>query len=396
MTTETEYAAELGAAVTEMKQAAGVVTELKTTVEGLSERLAGIEQKTDKGATDVENLGKGLDLIQKKTERLGGQPTAHSAPREEFKQFAAFVSKGTPMETKGINEQLPGNEGRHALPLEIGSWVQDQLVEINPLRSLAQRVTVSSPQFRHLVNIKGATSAWGEEIDTRNQTETPELAKIEPTMFEHYAYAEITQWAARDLFDGRSEQWLQQNIIEEFARSEGEKFINGTGTKEPYGLLNAPFAYDDDDTRAFGTFKALASGPAISMADNLVNMVYDLAASYRRNGTWLMNSATAGTIRKMKDSDGRYLWTDSLVQGQPATLLGYPVAIVEEMPDTVNGQTPIAFGDIKRAYIIADLQGLYVVRDEITKPGWIKLYMFRRLAGHVTDTKAMRLMEIVE
>lgn len=71
------------------------------------------------------------------------------------------------------------------------------------------------------------------------------------------------------------------------------------------------------------------------------------------------------------------------------------MAIVEEMPDIAADATPIAFGDIRRSYIIADLTAMYALRDEVTKPGWIKVYMFRRLAGHITDTKAMRLLQCV-
>lgn len=128
--------------------------------------------------------------------------------------------------------------------------------------------------------------------------------------------------------------------------------------------------------------------------DALIDAVYDLQAGYRRGASWLMNSATAGMVRKLKDVDGRYIWTDSLILGQPATLLGYPVEIAEEMPDVEAGSTPIAFGNFRRGYLIADLQTLYVVRDEVTKPGWIKLYCFRRLGAAPTDTKAIRLIEV--
>ncbi|WP_157403906.1 hypothetical protein [Paracoccus sp. N5] len=57
------------------------------------------------------------------------------------------------------------------------------------------------------------------------------------------------------------------------------------------------------------------------------------------------------------------------------------------------GNTPIAFGNFRRGGPIADLQTLYAVRDEVAKPGWIKLYRFRRLGAAPTDTKAIRLIE---
>lgn len=393
MNTEMNMAAELGAAANEMKQAASLVSGMKTQIEALTQRCETLEQGHTKGAENVDKLAAAMSGIEKKAGAWAA-PRNKGVEPEAFKAMAAYLSSGTPMETKTISEQTD-SDGRAALPLEINNYVQDVLTEINPMRRLAYVVQTSSPQFRHLVNVKGATSRWGEEIDTRLQTETPELAKVEPKMFEHYAYAEITQWAARDLFNGRAEGWLRQNIIEEFARSEGQKFITGTGLNEPYGLLNAPHSTEADGVRAFGTWKSIESGDAAAItSDALINAVYDLQAGYRRGSAWLMNSATAGTIRKLKDPDGRYLWTDSMITGQAASLLGYPVEIAEEMPDMAAGETPIAFGNFRRGYLIADLQGLYVVRDEITKPGWIKVYMFRRLGAHVTDTRAVRLIEV--
>jgi len=44
-----------------------------------------------------------------------------------------------------------------------------------------------------------------------------------------------------------------------------------------------------------------------------------------------MNSATAATIRKLKDGDGRFIWTDSLKAGQTPMLMGYPAILAEDI-----------------------------------------------------------------
>ena len=44
-----------------------------------------------------------------------------------------------------------------------------------------------------------------------------------------------------------------------------------------------------------------------------------------------MSSKTAGIVRKLKDLDGRFLWSDGMTQGQPARLMGYPVLVAEDM-----------------------------------------------------------------
>ena len=46
-----------------------------------------------------------------------------------------------------------------------------------------------------------------------------------------------------------------------------------------------------------------------------------------------MNDKTLSEIRKMKDGQNNYLWQPSFQQGQPSTLIAYPVATDDHMPD---------------------------------------------------------------
>ena len=66
-------------------------------------------------------------------------------------------------------------------------------------------------------------------------------------------------------------------------------------------------------------------------AESIVDLVYALGARYRANAAFVMNSKTAGAVRKMKDADGRFLWSDGLAAGEPARLMGYPVLIGEDL-----------------------------------------------------------------
>jgi HK97 family phage major capsid protein len=61
--------------------------------------------------------------------------------------------------------------------------------------------------------------------------------------------------------------------------------------------------------------------------EDLVSLVYGIADGARvLPGLGFMMSKTGiAAARKMKDGSGAYIWTDSAVPGQAATLLGYPV-----------------------------------------------------------------------
>ena len=105
------------------------------------------------------------------------------------------------------------------------------------------------------------------------------------------------------------------------AHSENAEF-DATATEAQVGFVTTGVAGD-----------FAASAPA----NALIDMVYALGAGYRANATWIMNSRLAGMVRRMRDGDGRYLWSDGLAAGEPARLLGYPVLISEDMPNPAAG-----------------------------------------------------------
>jgi HK97 family phage major capsid protein len=61
--------------------------------------------------------------------------------------------------------------------------------------------------------------------------------------------------------------------------------------------------------------------------EDLIDLVYGIADGARvLPGLGFQMSKTGiAAARKLKDDSGSYIWTDSAVPGQPATLLGYPV-----------------------------------------------------------------------
>jgi HK97 family phage major capsid protein len=107
-----------------------------------------------------------------------------------------------------------------------------------------------------------------------------------------------------------------------------------------------------------------------------------------------MNSATAGVVRKFKDADGRYIWSDALVAGQPPTLLGYPVTFVEDLDDVGADKFPIMFGNLKFAYQVVDRLGVRVLRDPYTQKGWVLFYTTMRVGGSMVNFEALKLLKI--
>jgi HK97 family phage major capsid protein len=133
--------------------------------------------------------------------------------------------------------------------------------------------------------------------------------------------------------------------------------------------------------------------PATDPADVIVDLVYALGAQYRANASFVMNSKTAGAVRKLKDADGRFLWSDGLAAGEPARLMGYPVLICEDMPDIAADAPAIAFGDFAAGYTIAERPDLRVLRDPFSAKPHVLFYATKRVGGDVSDFNAIKVLK---
>ncbi|USI71468.1 phage major capsid protein [Sphingomonas morindae] len=289
-----------------------------------------------------------------------------------------------------------GAAGGYAVPRQIDAQIGDTLRAISPLRAIAQVVQIGSAGYRKLIATGGVSSGWAAEDGVRAETATPSFVELAPPTGDLFANPAASQAMLDDAaFD--LEAWLAAEIGQEFARAEGAAFINGDGANKPRGLMQAPRASQDDAGRPFGTLQYRATGvdgkwPAAQPENALIDLVQCLRQPYRQGATWLMNAATLASIRKFKTNDGAFLWQPGLAAGQPGTLLGYPVAEAEDMPDIGSGTTPIAFGNFRLGYLIVDRGETAILRDPYTRKPFVYFYASRRVGGCVANSEAIKLL----
>ena len=290
-----------------------------------------------------------------------------------------------------------GSAGGYALPEVIERAIARLSVDISPIRQISTVRMVGSPDYKELFDVNGAAFEWVGETDPRNQTNTPDLAEVAPTFGMASAKPQASEESLDDLFFD-VEAWLTSSAAEAIAQGEGAAFVSGNGTKKPTGFLAGPTPVTTvDSSRAFGTLQYVASGQAAAMptsADTFYDLIYSLRARYRANARWVTNKLVLAAMRKYKDSQNQYLWQPSLVASQPATFMGYGITEAEDMPAVGAGAFPIAFGDFREGYLIADRVGMRITRDEITSPGFVKFYVRKRVGGKLRNTQAIKLLKI--
>ncbi len=289
-----------------------------------------------------------------------------------------------------------GADGGFAVPREIDDAIDSMLKAISPIRAIANVVQTGTAGYRKLITNGGTLSGWVAETAARPETATPAFSEIVPPGGELYANPAATQAMLDDAgFD--VEAWLAQEIATEFARAEGAAFISGNGTARPKGFLTYATTPDGDAVRPFGTLQHLATGAAGAFAanpqDRLVDLVHALKSSYRQNAVFVMNSTTLAAVRKMKTSDGAFIWQPGLAAGAPATLLGYPVIEAADMPDIAANSLSIAFGDFRAGYVIADRQETAILRDPFSNKPYVHFYATKRVGGAVVNSEAIKLLK---
>lgn len=108
-----------------------------------------------------------------------------------------------------------------------------------------------------------------------------------------------------------------------------------------------------------------------------------------------MNDSTVSMLRKLKDTNGAYLWQPSLQAGQPDRLLGYPLYTSPYVPTVKAAAMPIAFGDFSN-YWIADRMGRSIQRlnELYAGNGQVGFIATERVDAKVILSEGIKLLQM--
>jgi HK97 family phage major capsid protein len=352
---------------------------------------------TDEKGDRVDLDAKASDWAGMLARRRGeAVPSFNAAGMDAYKSaFDKFVRKGEEIMSVDERKALSVGtdpDGGYVVNPDLSGRIVMRVFETSPMRAYASIQVISSDALEGLFDLNQASSGWVGEEDSRPETNTPALGKWRIPVHELYAKPKATQ----KLLDDASinmEAWLASKVAEKFARDEANAFVVGDGSNKPRGFLTystgttLPGTIEQFPTGVSGAYAAAPNG-----GDVLINALYGLKAQYRANATWFMNRATLTATRKVKDSDGAYLWSPGIAAGQPATLLGYPVASFEDMPDPAASSLSVAVGDMREAYQIVDRLGIRTLRDPYSAKPYVEFYTTKRVGGDVVNFEAIKLV----
>ena len=274
------------------------------------------------------------------------------------------------------------SEGGYLVPDEYERTLVEALEEENIFRQMAKVIKTSSGDRKIPVVATKGTASWIDEEGAFTESDDS-FGQVSIGAYKLGTMIKVSEELLNDsVFD------LQSYISREFARrigaKEEEAFFTGNGTGKPLGVLAA--------TGGAETGVTAASATAVT-ADELIDLFYSLKSPYRKKSVWVLNDSTIKAIRKLKDSNGQYLWQPSLVAGTPDTILGRPVRTSAYMPAIAAGAKSIAFGDFSY-YWIADRQGRSFKRlnELFAATGQVGFLASQRVDGKLILSEAVKVL----
>ncbi|MBN8629986.1 MAG: phage major capsid protein [Rhodobacterales bacterium] len=384
-----------------MPQAQTAAAEAKAAMTGF---LNEFNRFQDDVKSTLKHQEERLTMLNAKTMAYGRPALSARAEVEapHQKAFNAYLRsgdddglRGLMLEGKAMSTAVAA-DGGYLVDPQTSDRIQSLLLSTSSLRSIANVVQVEATSFDVIVDRSEVGSGWATEAASTTETATPVIERISIKLHELAAMPKASQRLLDDsAFD--VEGWLAEKIATRFIRAEAAAFINGDGVDKPKGILLPTKVANASWT--WGQLGYIPTGAAADFAttnavDCIVNLVYALGADYRANAAFVMNSKTVGAVRKMKDADGRFMWSDGLAANEPARLMGYPVLVSEDMPDVGANTYPIAFGDFRAAYTIAERPDLRILRDPFSAKPNVLFYANKRVGGDITDYAAIKLLKV--
>lgn len=303
------------------------------------DKLEADEQRAAKLESAEQRLS---SVSERRSQPLDTKKTPASNPEDrELEDYRAFL-RG---EVRDVSLGTNSAGGFMVTPTKVADEIINIRREENFMRAKGTEHRLSEAiSFRIPRVSTDVTGGYGTETGTTSADSSLAFAGPEVTPQRHSYLVKVSTQTLK--VQPRVENVINGLIAGKASVTDLQKALVGSGTagNEPLGLFYA----SNDGIPTTRDVSATTAGSTTLDADKLIDGVHTLKPAYRQNAEWVINHAHLGRVRKLKDSNGQYLWAEGL-GGNPSTLLGYPVNETEFAPGTYSsGQYFAVLGDISQ------------------------------------------------
>jgi HK97 family phage major capsid protein len=363
-------------------QVAKLVTEVRNTMEfaKTEKRDIGAEERTkiENLETEIDKLDSRIELEERQLNRerkiegttkeiIPGKSDKDDEVRKlkdskEYRSaFEKFITQGkdavyTSDETRAMQLDNALTGGAFASPT---SYVNELIKDIDNatvIRGLARVFNVGLGQTMGAPSLDNDVddADWTAEIQAASETADIKFGERELTP---HQLSKLVKLSNKLIAGGTQsvEALVRERLAYKFGITQEKTFMSGTGANQPLGLFTAsPLGISTSyDISTDNTTTAITG-------NGLMEALYDLKEGYQKNATFLFHRLAVKQIRKLKDSNGQYLWQPALTGGNPNTILDKPYVTSEYVPNTFTTGLYVGLvGDFKY-YWICDAQGVLI------------------------------------
>jgi HK97 family phage major capsid protein len=361
-----------------------------------------LEEKVNKANADISRLEGEIKGAMTAMSRMNAGSVTADADVEKAKMvearkkaFDKLVRKGentlSPDEMKTLSTNNDANGGYLVTP-EVEAGIIRNLANINAVRGLANVRTLSrSNELQQRRRTAGISATWVGEGQGKPAATNPTYGMLrimaQETEVDVVATAQMLEDSDFDV-----EGFLSLEAAEAFANAEGDAFLNGTGAAKPRGILTYAAGTADGQVEQVVSGTAATIADATGQANGIIDLVHKVKAAYAKNGKFLVNRLTTGSVRKLKDNNKQYIWAPG-IGDHPPTILGYEYVEDDNMPVEGANNLVAVFGDFQKGYKIVDKKGFVIVRDPFSSKPDVEFLFRRRVGGDVEIFEALKILK---
>lgn len=366
---------------------------MSTELDQLDERIADVRAKLEREADN-----------QRAINELGGDVPVPSSPEENrlsgdellaaaFRSYLTLDPGDVPAEHRQALQErralATGTDaaGGYLVPEEWATSIIQVLADYSGARQVGQVITTDSGEAINYPAVD-ETGVMGERIGENVAATEADPAFTNVPLEAHIYSSKMVRVPFTLLQDNAFglEGWLPNALGARIGRIQNVDFTTGSGAAGvPQGFVTGATA---------GV--TAASGTAIT-TDELIDLTESVDPAYLAgNPVFTFSQAVRGSVRKLKDGNGQYIWRPGLRDGEEDQLLGYRYVLNNDMPGLAVNNKTVVFGDIAAGFIIRDVNGVAIRRlvERYAEYGQVAFLGFHRADSAVVDANAFKALQM--
>lgn len=342
----------------------------------------------NKSFRDIENKIRLVDETIAAEERARGiteesEPvsTTDGRAEQEDRAFADFIM-GAATELRAGEQNFTKSNNSAIMPVTIASRVIETVKDICPILAGAERYSVKGKLSIPVYGKANSTHDIAAAYQTEFAEMTADAGKFTTVDLEGWLIGALTLigMSVENNSQFSVTEFVIRHMAEEIAAFLAKEGLTGSGANAIQGALNSSNGLT-------------AAAAAAVTADELIALQCKVKQRFQKDACWTMAPDTFLAIKKLKDSNGRYLLQDNIASDFPYVYLGKPVYLDDNMPSLAAGNKAILYGSYSgMSFNFRENLSIQVLREKYVTQHAIGVCGFCEVDGKITDNQRLAVL----